>query len=361
MTIRRKVNPVLMLLSGGALFTACVPVTLNEYLAVSAPAAIPPGWRGEVDKNGQTALRLDGIDLRLDVRNLTGREKVLYLSPVPPFVLDSQSQRLGDPSRPLVIFLEFHPREGGFSFDPMAVRLWKDLALRSLTPRGFIGPGRPSGQRCLDRTGRELEERAAGEAFVLPPDDQGTCFVLAFGPSSYGFRVHLEGLSRSGKVVALPELRFERRPAVDPPDWVPAVFRTDRGSIGESRIRPDNLSVGAAAGTGGRFPPMKGPTEAAVWQALATITDPELPVSLVDMGMVYGVSVNEAGRADIEITFTSIGCPGMDMILDDIRAAVGAVPGVTGVQIDVVWSPPWTKSRLTPRGRRLLQAVGLSV
>ena len=106
---------------------------------------------------------------------------------------------------------------------------------------------------------------------------------------------------------------------------------------------------------------MKGPTEAAVWQALAAITDPELPVSLVDMGMIYGVSVNEAGRADIDLTFTSIGCPGMEMILEDIRGAVGAVPGVTAVHVEIVWSPPWTKSRLTPRGRRLLQAVGLSV
>ena len=102
-------------------------------------------------------------------------------------------------------------------------------------------------------------------------------------------------------------------------------------------------------------------TEAAVWETLAGITDPELPVSLVDMGMVYGVSVDESGTVDIDLTFTSIGCPGMDMILEDIRAAVGAVPGVTDVHVEIVWSPPWTKSRLTLRGRRLLQAVGLSV
>lgn len=225
MTPRKK--PMLMLLVGGALSTACVPVTTNADLAVSAPAAIPRGWRGEVDKNGRTILRLDGIDLQVDVRNRTGREKVLYVSPIPPFVLDYQSGRLGDPSRPLVIFLEFHPREDGFSFDPMAVRLWRDLALRPLTPRGFIGPGRPSGQRCLDRAGRELEERAAGEAFVLLPDDQGTCFVLAFGPTSSGFRIQPEGLSREGSAMELPDLRFERRPAVDPPDWVPAVFRNE--------------------------------------------------------------------------------------------------------------------------------------
>ena len=106
---------------------------------------------------------------------------------------------------------------------------------------------------------------------------------------------------------------------------------------------------------------MTRPNETAVWEALAGVTDPELPVSLVDMGMIYAVDVDDDGRVRIDLTFTSIGCPGMDMILEDVRAAVEAIPGVTGVRIEVVWSPPWTKTRLTQRGRRLLQTVGLSV
>jgi metal-sulfur cluster biosynthetic enzyme len=100
--------------------------------------------------------------------------------------------------------------------------------------------------------------------------------------------------------------------------------------------------------------------EAAVWRALATITDPEMPVSLVDMGMVYRVAVTD-GTAEVDLTFTSIGCPAMDMILDDVRAAVGAVPGVERVVLEVVWSPPWTKERLTARGRTLLSAFGLAL
>ena len=106
---------------------------------------------------------------------------------------------------------------------------------------------------------------------------------------------------------------------------------------------------------------MTWPSEEAVWKALSGINDPELPVSLVDMGMVYGVRVDDAGRVSIDLTFTSIGCPGMDMILGDVRSAVGAIPGVTDVRIEIVWSPPWSKSRLTLQGRRLLQAVGLSL
>lgn len=106
---------------------------------------------------------------------------------------------------------------------------------------------------------------------------------------------------------------------------------------------------------------MTPPTETAVWEALARVNDPELPISLVDLGMVYDVEVGVPGAVRIDLTFTSIGCPGMDMILEDVRAAVEAIPGVTDVRVEVVWSPPWTKARLTPRGRHLLQAAGLSV
>jgi phenylacetate-CoA oxygenase PaaJ subunit len=97
-----------------------------------------------------------------------------------------------------------------------------------------------------------------------------------------------------------------------------------------------------------------------VWEALSRITDPEMPVSLVDMGMVYRVAVEE-GTAEIDLTFTSIGCPAMDMILGDVREAVAAIPGIDRVELEVVWSPPWTKDRLTTRGRTLLSAYGLAL
>lgn len=97
-----------------------------------------------------------------------------------------------------------------------------------------------------------------------------------------------------------------------------------------------------------------------VWDELSGITDPEMPVSLVDMGMVYRVEVRD-GVAEIDLTFTSIGCPAMDMILEDVRAAVGAIPGIDRVEVEVVWSPPWTKERLTSRGRTLLLAHGLAL
>lgn len=100
--------------------------------------------------------------------------------------------------------------------------------------------------------------------------------------------------------------------------------------------------------------------EADVWKALSEVTDPEIPVSLVDLGMIYRVEV-DGSTAFVDLTFTSMGCPAMDMILEDVREAVGSVPGVERVEVEVVWSPPWTKARLTDRGRTLLKATGLAL
>ena len=97
-----------------------------------------------------------------------------------------------------------------------------------------------------------------------------------------------------------------------------------------------------------------------VWAALAEINDPEMPVNLVDLGLVYGVEVID-GMVRLRLTFTAMGCPATDMIIGDIRARLLAEPGVESVAIDVVWDPPWTSARLTPDGREALLAWGLSV
>jgi phenylacetate-CoA oxygenase PaaJ subunit len=99
-------------------------------------------------------------------------------------------------------------------------------------------------------------------------------------------------------------------------------------------------------------------TEERVWEALHGVTDPEYPLSIVDMGMVYDVRVADA-VAHITVTFTSIGCPAMDMILADVDHAVRAVPGVRDVGLEVVWNPPWTKERISERGRRVLAMYGV--
>src|SRR5437588_12981544 len=76
-----------------------------------------------------------------------------------------------------------------------------------------------------------------------------------------------------------------------------------------------------------------------VWSALAEINDPEMPVSLVDLGIVYGIEVGE-GIVRVRLTFTAMGCPASDLIVGDIRARMLREPGVDGDVIEVVRDAP---------------------
>ena len=96
-----------------------------------------------------------------------------------------------------------------------------------------------------------------------------------------------------------------------------------------------------------------------VWAALKEVLDPELPISIVDMGLVYDVRV-EGSRAELDMTFTATACPCMDFIMYDIKARLLQEPFIEEVEINVVWDPPWTNERLTPEGRELLRAFGVS-
>jgi metal-sulfur cluster biosynthetic enzyme len=100
--------------------------------------------------------------------------------------------------------------------------------------------------------------------------------------------------------------------------------------------------------------------ESRLWAALAEINDPEMPVNLVDLGLIYGVAV-ERGRACVRLTFTAMGCPATEMLMSDIRERLLAEPGIEEVRLEVVWDPPWSSARLTADGREALRAWGLSV
>ena len=97
-----------------------------------------------------------------------------------------------------------------------------------------------------------------------------------------------------------------------------------------------------------------------LWRALEDVHDPEFPMSIVDMGLVYGVA-RENDCVRVKITFTAMGCPAMEMILDDVRARLLREPGVRDVQTEIVWDPSWSKSRLSARGRELLRMWGIAV
>jgi metal-sulfur cluster biosynthetic enzyme len=97
-----------------------------------------------------------------------------------------------------------------------------------------------------------------------------------------------------------------------------------------------------------------------LWAALSEIQDPEMPVNLVDLGLIYAVEERD-GVVDVDLTFTAMGCPASDFILDDVRERLLREPGVEEVRVNVVWDPPWTVARMTQTGRDSLEAWGLAV
>jgi metal-sulfur cluster biosynthetic enzyme len=97
-----------------------------------------------------------------------------------------------------------------------------------------------------------------------------------------------------------------------------------------------------------------------LWAALAEVEDPEMPINLVDLGVIYGIA-EEDGVVAVDLTFTAMGCPASDFILEDVRERLLREPGVNEVRINVVWDPPWTTGRMTQDGRDALEAWGLAV
>jgi metal-sulfur cluster biosynthetic enzyme len=97
-----------------------------------------------------------------------------------------------------------------------------------------------------------------------------------------------------------------------------------------------------------------------LWAALAEVQDPEMPVNLVDLGVIYAITELN-GTVEIDLTFTAMGCPASDFILEDVRERLLSEPGVSDVKINVVWDPPWTTARMTQDGKDALEAWGLAV
>jgi metal-sulfur cluster biosynthetic enzyme len=95
-----------------------------------------------------------------------------------------------------------------------------------------------------------------------------------------------------------------------------------------------------------------------LWQALREVEDPEIPVSVVDMGLI--VSVDYVPRtARLTITYTAMGCPAMDMIQDDIRRRLLGDPDVDQVDIQVTWDPVWTRKRLSDDAKAAMRELGI--
>ena len=86
-------------------------------------------------------------------------------------------------------------------------------------------------------------------------------------------------------------------------------------------------------------------TEAAILQALENVLDPEIGLSVVKLGMIYGVTI-DGGGVRVLMTLTAQGCPLHDVMTDGVRAAIAALPGVEHVDVELTFDPPWTPERM---------------
>jgi len=86
-------------------------------------------------------------------------------------------------------------------------------------------------------------------------------------------------------------------------------------------------------------------------KALSSVFDPEIPVNIYDLGLVYDVIVDASNRVGIRMTLTAPACPAAQFLPQQVARAIEAVPGVTGASVDVVWDPPWTRDRMSEAAR----------
>jgi len=86
--------------------------------------------------------------------------------------------------------------------------------------------------------------------------------------------------------------------------------------------------------------------------------DPEVPLSIVDMGLVYGIDISDNNDVNIKMTMTTKGCPLHDTMVDDVKRYTKKVPGVNNVNVDIVWDPPWSMDKMSDEAKALMKNMG---
>ena len=96
-----------------------------------------------------------------------------------------------------------------------------------------------------------------------------------------------------------------------------------------------------------------------VMEAMRDVVDPELGINVVDLGLVYGINIDDAKNVVLDMTLTSAACPLTDVIMDQTNTALEGM--VNDVAINWVWMPPWGPDKITDEGREMLRALGYNV
>ncbi len=92
-------------------------------------------------------------------------------------------------------------------------------------------------------------------------------------------------------------------------------------------------------------------TEEAIVAMLKTVYDPEIPVNVYDLGLIYKIDVDDEGNVSIDMTLTAPNCPASDFLLEDIRMKVGSVDGVKNVEVNLVFEPEWDKDMMSEEAK----------
>lgn len=95
-------------------------------------------------------------------------------------------------------------------------------------------------------------------------------------------------------------------------------------------------------------------TKDQVYTQLKKCMDPEIPVNIVDLGLIYGVTVNEKNHVDIKMTMTTRGCPLHNTLVNDVKRNLEKIDGIGDINVDIVWDPPWTIEKMDPQARERL-------
>jgi len=98
----------------------------------------------------------------------------------------------------------------------------------------------------------------------------------------------------------------------------------------------------------------KAVTEDQVYAALRKCMDPEIPVNVVDLGLIYGIKVASGKDVDIKMTMTTRGCPLHDTLVSDVKRYVGKIGGIGNINVEIVWDPPWSIEKMDPSVREKL-------
>ncbi|MCI0586724.1 MAG: SUF system Fe-S cluster assembly protein, partial [Planctomycetes bacterium] len=111
---------------------------------------------------------------------------------------------------------------------------------------------------------------------------------------------------------------------------------------------PSSTPPGAPAASGASTPaPAGGSLRDRVVEAMRQVYDPEIPINIYDIGLIYGIEVSEAGAVHVRMTLTSPSCPEAERIPVEVEERIKTLPGVTSTKIELVWDPPWTPEKMS--------------